>query len=91
MRSQWYRLPLLTGALASVRLSTVLAHALGEWIGSNWPICAIGETETPHRMGAALTYARRYALFSLVGTAGEDDLDAPNLNGQQSESEHKRS
>jgi hypothetical protein len=29
-------------------------------------------------MGAALTYARRYALFTLVGIAGEDDLDAPN-------------
>jgi hypothetical protein len=29
-------------------------------------------------MGAALTYARRYALFSLVGIAGEDDLDAPD-------------
>ena len=28
-------------------------------------------------MGAALTYARRYALFALVGIAGEDDLDAP--------------
>src|SRR5262249_16189387 len=34
---------------------------------------------TPHRMGAALTYARRYALFTLVGIAGEDDLDAPDL------------
>jgi hypothetical protein len=31
-------------------------------------------------MGAALTYARRYALFSLVGIAGEDDLDAPDLD-----------
>jgi hypothetical protein len=30
-------------------------------------------------MGAALTYARRYALFTLVGIAGEDDVDAPNL------------
>jgi hypothetical protein len=29
-------------------------------------------------MGAALTYARRYALFTLVGIAGEDDLDAPD-------------
>jgi ERF superfamily len=29
--------------------------------------------------GAALTYARRYALFTLVGIAGEDDLDAPDL------------
>jgi hypothetical protein len=33
-------------------------------------------------MGAALTYARRYALFTLVGIAGEDDLDAPDLNCQ---------
>lgn len=32
-------------------------------------------------MGAALTYARRYALFTLVGIAGEDDLDAPDLHG----------
>jgi ERF superfamily len=62
-----------------VRLNTVLAHASGEWIGSDWPVCAISETATPHRMGAALTYARRYALFTLVGIAGEDDLDAPDL------------
>ena len=41
-----------------VRLSTVLAHASGEWIASDWPVCAISETATPQRMGAALTYAR---------------------------------
>ena len=63
-----------------VNLTTVLAHASGEWIASDWPVCAISETVTPHRMGAALTYARRYALFTLVGIAGEDDLDAPDLN-----------
>ena len=62
-----------------VNLTTVLAHASGEWISSDWPVCAISETTTPHRMGAALTYARRYALFTLVGIAGEDDLDAPDL------------
>jgi hypothetical protein len=65
-----------------VRLSTVLAHASGQWIASDWPVCAISETATPHRMGAALTYARRYALFTLVGIAGEDDLDAPDLMSQ---------
>jgi hypothetical protein len=32
------------------------------------------------RLGAALTYARRYALFTLVGIAGEDDVDAPDLD-----------
>src|SRR5262249_44644033 len=62
-----------------VSLSTVLAHASGEWIASDWPVCAINETSAPHRMGAALTYARRYGLFTLVGIAGEDDLDAPDL------------
>jgi hypothetical protein len=62
-----------------VRLSTVLAHASGEWIASDWPVCGINETAAPHRMGAALTYARRYGLFTLVGIAGEDDLDAPDL------------
>src|SRR5690348_15558120 len=40
-----------------VNLTTVLAHASGEWIASDWPVCDIGETATPHRMGAALTYA----------------------------------
>jgi hypothetical protein len=63
-----------------VNLTTVLAHASGEWIASDWPVCPIGETATPPRMGAALTYARRYALFTLVGIAGEDDLDAADLN-----------
>ena len=62
-----------------VRLTTILAHASGEWISSDWPVCPVSETAIPHRMGAALTYARRYALFTLVGIAGEDDLDAPDL------------
>ncbi len=62
-----------------VNLTTMLAHSSGEWIASDWPVCAIRETTTPHRMGAALTYARRYALFTLVGIAGEDDLDSPDL------------
>jgi hypothetical protein len=65
-----------------IRLTTTLAHASGEWLSSEWPVCAINETATPRRMGAALTYARRYALFTLVGIAGEDDLDAPDLNGK---------
>ena len=69
----------LDQAAGTVNLTTVLAHASGEWIASDWPVCAIAETATPHRMGAALTYARRYALFTLVGIAGEDDVDAPDL------------
>ena len=66
-----------------IRLTTVLAHASGEWVSSEWPVCPVGETAAPHKMGAALTYARRYALFTLVGIAGEDDLDAPDLAAGQ--------
>jgi ERF superfamily len=62
-----------------VNLTTTLAHASGEWIASDWPVCPIAETANPQRMGAALTYARRYSLFTLIGIAGEDDLDAPDL------------
>jgi ERF superfamily len=62
-----------------VRLTTVLAHSSGEWISSEWPVCQITDIASAQRMGAALTYARRYALFTLVGIAGEDDLDAPDL------------
>lgn len=61
-----------------IHLTTLLAHASGEWISSDWPVCASKNVEAPHRMGAALTYARRYALFALVGIAGEDDMDAPD-------------
>ena len=62
-----------------IRLTTTLAHSSGEWLSSEWPVCAVSEAAAPRRMGAALTYARRYALFTLVGIAGEDDLDAPDL------------
>jgi hypothetical protein len=66
-------------AAGIVHLTTMLAHASGEWIASDWPVCPIAEMASPQRMGSALTYARRYALFTLVGIAGEDDLDAPDL------------
>jgi ERF superfamily protein len=68
-----------------VTLTTTLVHASGEWVSSDWPVCPVSDTADPQRMGAALTYARRYALFALVGIAGEDDLDAPDneIAGQQ--------
>jgi hypothetical protein len=67
-----------------IRLTTLLAHASGEWISSDWPVCPISDTVSPQRMGTALSYARRYALFALVGIAGEDDLDAPDLIAEPS-------
>src|ERR1700704_2902364 len=66
-----------------VNLTTMLMHTSGEWISSDWPVCQLSETSAPRRMGAALTYARRYALFTMVGIAGEDDLDAPDVINDQ--------
>lgn len=78
-------------ASGMVNLTTLLAHTSGEWISSDWPVCPIAETATPHRMGAALTYARRYALFAIVGIAGDDDLDAPDLSIGSGTSVHSES
>src|SRR5258707_1188507 len=74
--------------IGQIRLTTILAHASGEWIASDWPVCPVAQTNTPHLMGAALSYARRYALFALVGIAGEDDLDAPDLLVEPSPAMH---
>jgi ERF superfamily len=70
-------------ANGTVNLTTLLLHTSGEWISSDWPVCQLSETSAPRRMGAALTYARRYALFTMVGIAGEDDLDAPDIANDQ--------
>jgi hypothetical protein len=64
-----------------IHLTTTLAHSSGEWLESVWPVCIADEAANPQRLGAALTYARRYSLFTLVGIAGEDDLDAPDASG----------
>lgn len=53
-------------------LNTRIAHKSGQWIESDYPVGGFGK---PQEMGSAMTYARRYALFSMVGVAGEDDDD----------------
>src|SRR3954468_23498649 len=49
-----------------VNLTTMLAPASGDWIASDWPVCRVADMASPKWMGAALSYARRYALFTLV-------------------------
>lgn len=46
----------------------------GQWIASEYPVCSFPVKQ--QEMGSALTYSRRYSLFSLVGIAGEEDDDA---------------
>lgn len=48
------------------------------------------QQQTPQGMGAALTYARRYALASLVGVAADDDLDGEEQGKQPKPSKAKQ-
>lgn len=73
-------------AAGLIRLTTTLAHSSGEWVSSDWPVCPVSETATPHRMGAALTYARRYALFTLVGS---DEFTVPLCRTHHRELHHR--
>ena len=52
-------------------LITRICHSSGQWIESIYPVCKFPLTS--QQAGSALTYARRYSLFALVGIAGEDD------------------
>jgi hypothetical protein len=61
-----------------IRLTTTLIHASGEWISSDWPVCPVIDTAAPHRMAPA-DLCQALCPFTLVGIAGEDDLDAPDL------------
>lgn len=60
-------------AAGDLLLRTRIAHKSGQWIESEYPVCQIGGD---HRvMGAALTYARRYALCPMLGIAADEDTD----------------
>ena len=52
-------------------VDTRLSHISGQWIESEFPACRF--PAKPQEVGSALTYARRYALFAIIGIAGEDD------------------
>jgi ERF superfamily len=60
-------------------VDTRISHVSGQWIESEFPACRF--PAKPQEVGSALTYARRYALFALIGIAGEDDDgNAANAN-----------
>lgn len=54
-----------------VQLETMIVHSSGQWISSI--ITMTPNKFDPQGIGSCLTYARRYALASMVGVAPEDD------------------
>lgn len=58
---------------SALLIRTRIGHASGQWIESEYPVCSLGGDH--QKMGGAMTYARRYALCSLVGIAADEDTD----------------
>lgn len=54
-----------------ITVTTILSHKSGEWIEADLTMTAA--QATPQGLGSCITYARRYAMFSMVGVAPEDD------------------
>jgi hypothetical protein len=72
---------------ASVTVHTLLLHSSGQFIREalTLPVAQ----KTPHGVGSAITYGRRYSLAALVGIAQEDD-DGNAGSGQQGKQQPRR-
>ena len=73
------QLPSLDGDV--VRLTTMLLHTSGEFLGSDAAV-RLAKHDAPS-VGSALTYLRRYALSAIVGLSTEDDDGAHAMAPQQ--------
>ena len=76
-----------------IYVETIIMHSSGEWISGKYPLTP-SKNNDPQALGAALTYARRYALTAMLGIAAEDDdgnyannkTGTPNKNNQNQSS-----
>src|SRR5690606_23919551 len=66
-----------------VGIRTLLLHKSGEYIQFA-PVMIPLQKATPHQVGAALTYAKRYSLGAALGLATEEDKDANDVAPQSS-------
>ena len=65
------QLPVTSAGGNGIGVSTMLMHKSGQWLQSEYLLPM--DKVTPQGAGAAITYARRYALQSLVGIPSVDD------------------
>lgn len=70
-------------------ITTMLMHLSGEWIRSTFPVRM--QQQTPQGQGSAITYARRYALFAVLGIAGDDDDGQAGTDGNNPETRRQAS
>mgnify|MGYP003631210893 CR=1 FL=1 len=65
------QLPVTSAGGNGVGVSTMLMHKSGQWLQGEYLLPM--DKVTPQGAGSAITYARRYALQSLVGIPSVDD------------------
>ena len=65
------QLPVTSAGGNGIGVSTMLMHKSGQWLQSEYLLPM--DKVTPQGAGSAITYARRYALQSLVGIPSVDD------------------
>ena len=65
------QLPVTSAGGNGVGVSTMLMHKSGQWLQGEYLLPM--DKVTPRGAGSAITYARRYALQSLVGIPSVDD------------------
>lgn len=69
-------------------LTTILMHESGEFFESAYHMTP--RSRTPHDVGAAITYQRRYGLVSILGLNIEDDNDGNETEKKETPVEAKQ-
>jgi hypothetical protein len=70
----------------SVALTTRVMHVTGQWIQDTliMPLPEMrGAVNVSQQYGAALTYARRYALTSMLGIVADEDVDGATIGAKK--------
>ena len=57
----------------NLKLRTKVIHTSGQWVEGLYPVAEV--TSDHQRMGASMTYARRYAICAALGVASDEDVD----------------
>lgn len=76
------QVPVMDGGMVGV--TTTLLHSSGQWIETD-PILLKLDKATAQGAGSAITYARRYAISSILGISSEDDDDANSIEPDKSQ------
>lgn len=64
-----------------LRLTTLLMHTSGEWLGSWVPMQV--QTEGMQALGSAISYARRYGISNALGITADEDDDGNAADGNK--------